>query len=678
MTASPHPRATTPSGAARRRALAVGIIVLAALAAYHNSLRGGFVFDDHATVLDNASIRQLWPPTAWFSPPNEAGVAGRPVANFTFALNYAVSGFGVWSYHAGNLALHAAAALLLFGLVRRTLLRPALGARFGADSMPLALAAAVIWLVHPLATATVDYLSQRTELLAALCQLLVLYSFARATECHLLSDIVPKSLTSAAGQCHLLGDIRPIGQRRCWLGVSVVACALGMASKETMVTAPVLVLLYDRTFVAGSFREAWRTRRWFYASLGATWLLLAGLMASSRLPDRGIGFGLGVTWLDYALTECRAQLHYLRLALWPSPLVFDYGWDYVRDPQAAAVFVAGLIALIGAAAFAVWQGRIWGFAGAWFFLLLAPSSSVVPVIQQPVAENRVYLALAGVVALAVVSVYAAFGRRVWTVAAGIAVLGCTLTLQRNLDYADEISLWTDTVVKRPQNARAHSNLSAALLLAGQVDESLRHALAAIQLRPSYPDAHTNAGGALVQLGRAEEAVPHFEAALSRLPDSAAAHYNLANALLRAGQTDSALAHFETTLRLNPAQAQAHNDLGVALLQLGRTTEAIAHGAESIRLAPQSADAHYNFGNALAQGGQLPESIGQLRTAVRLKPDFAKAHNNLGAVLLRAGRAAEAIVMFESALRINPGYAEARRNLETARRAPPPKEKPPAR
>src|SRR5205085_3762936 len=121
------------------------------------------VLDDITTVTGNDSILQLWPPGAVLSPPNNAGIGGRPVANLTFALNYAIGGTQVGSYHVFNLALHACSALALFGVLRRTFLQPALRPRFGAAASGLALAIAALWAAHPLTTAVVDYVSQRTE-----------------------------------------------------------------------------------------------------------------------------------------------------------------------------------------------------------------------------------------------------------------------------------------------------------------------------------------------------------------------------------------------------------------------------------------------------------------------------------------------------------------------------------
>src|SRR4029077_15512000 len=125
------------------------------------------------------------------------------------------------------------AGLTLFGLVQRTLLRPALHPRFGADALPLALAVALLWTVHPLQTESVTYIVQRAESLMGLFYLLTLYCFVRSLD-------------------------SPAPNR--WQALCFAACLTGMATKEVMVSAPLLVLLYDRTFAAGSFRAAWQQR----------------------------------------------------------------------------------------------------------------------------------------------------------------------------------------------------------------------------------------------------------------------------------------------------------------------------------------------------------------------------------------------------------------------------------
>ncbi len=116
-----------------------------------------------------------------------------------------------------------------------------------------------------------------------------------------------------------------------------------MASKEVMVTAPLLVLLYDRTFVAGSWREAWRQRWPIHTALASTWLLLGFLVIASKLGERGVGFDGGVSSLSYVLTECRAVVLYVSRALWPHPLVFDYGWALSSGAAAAPYVLVSLV-----------------------------------------------------------------------------------------------------------------------------------------------------------------------------------------------------------------------------------------------------------------------------------------------------------------------------------------------
>jgi len=276
------------------------LVIAAGLLAYHNSFTGPFIYDDLPSILTNLSIRHLWPIWHALSPPHEGGITveGRPLVNLSLAVNYAFGGYNVWGYHVVNLAIHLLAGLTLLGVVRRTLLRPVLRERFGAAANELAVATAVLWTVHPLQTESVTYVVQRAESIMGLCYLLTLYCFIRGAESR-----------------------RP----GVWYGVSVVACGLGMASKEVMVSAPLMVLLYDRTFLSGSFREAWR-RRWpLYLGLAAGWILLGVLVASWQLPATSANAQrLGLSWRQYLATEPGVILYYLRLSVWPHPLCLDY------------------------------------------------------------------------------------------------------------------------------------------------------------------------------------------------------------------------------------------------------------------------------------------------------------------------------------------------------------------
>jgi tetratricopeptide (TPR) repeat protein len=373
------------------------------------------------------------------------------------------------------------------------------------------------------------------------------------------------------------------------------------------------------------------------------------------------------TW-TYALTECRALALYLKLALWPQPLVFDYGWAFVR--HAATIWPQALVvgALLTATTLALWRRPVAGFIGGWFFVVLAPTSSFVPVLHQPIAESRMYLPLAGLIAGGVAAAHLAASRRVNAPRLAVLVALALLVLARNAIYRDPLTLWRDTLAKQPLNARAHNNLASTLLDLKRHAEALPHALEAARLQPRYADAQVNIGAALAAAGRIAEAAEHYRTAIAFDPNYATGHANLGNALLLLGRPAEAQPHLETAIHLNPDLAQPHNDLGVLLLDAGRYEDSLVHEEIAVRLAPNEPNGHYNLGNACARLRRYPEAIAAYQNALRLKPDFAKAHNNLGVVLLLSGRAAEAVPCFEAALRYNPSHPEAPRNLEAARRA----------
>jgi tetratricopeptide (TPR) repeat protein len=626
--------------------LAAGLLVLAGLAAYHNCFSGPFIYDDAPAILDNPSIHHLWPLWGPFFPAHGEGltVEGRPMLNWSLALNYAISGTQVWSYHALNLAIHLLAGLTLFGIVRRTVraYRPEAALFIGWT-------AALLWIVHPLQTEAVTYVIQRAESLMGLFFLLTLYGFIRSAE---------------AGA--------PAGQKR-WAVLSVLACLGGMATKEVTATAPLLVLLYDRTFVAGSFGGAWRQRRKYYLALGATWVLLAALVASTGGNRSGsAGFGTGISWSAYALTQFPAIVTYLRLAVWPHPLVFEYGtfWVTAADawPYAVAVLAllgGTLLLLFGPRSRQRWGpgGQAVGFAGAWFFTILAPTS-LTPGTTQMIVEHRMYLPLAALTVLFALGVDALVrrGRPAAAAAVGLAVALGAATAERNRIYHTELSLWEDTAARRPENSRAHGNLADALISAGRTDDGLAQFAVALRLNPADAVANNNYGIALAALGRGDEAVGRFQTAVRSKPRYARAHFNLANALVRAGQFDPAIAAYRAAIALQPDFASAENNLGNALMHLGRIDEAIAHFQNAIQQEPDFPEADYDLANALAQAGRGAEAIPVFEQALRLRPDYAEAHINLGIALVRAQRLTEAVAQFRTGARLAPDSADARFNL----------------
>ncbi len=600
--------------------LAAGLIVLATVAAFSNNFAGSFVFDDHAAIVENPTIRHLWPIWPTLCPPRHGEtVTGRPLLNLSLAINFAISGERVWSYHAANLAIHILAALLLFGVLRRTFLLPVMRDRWGAAALPLASVIALLWAVHPLQTESVTYTVQRAESLVALFYLLSLYCFIRGA--------------SAA-------------KARFWHMGAVLACLAGMATKEVMVSAPLIVLLYDRTFCAGSFREAWRRRYGLYLCLAATWLLLGWLVISTGNRGGSAGFGVRMSCWAYLGTQFGAIVHYLKLCVWPYPLLFDYGQGTAQGVMEIAPYAILVGVLVVATVVAVWRWPKVGFLGAWFFTILAPSSTVVPVATQTIAEHRMYLPLAAVICGLVAGGFLA-GR--WLVRRGkisllaSQVMGGALTLlagvtlgiltfQRNVDYRSDLAVWEDTAAKAPKNARARYNLGVSLAGRGQVDKAMANYRKALEIKPDYADAHYNLGTLLAGRGQFDEAIVEYRDALKVSPNDAKAHGNLGLALKERGQLDEAIAEYRKVLELNPNDAKAHGNLGLALKERGQLDEAVAEYRKVLELDPNDEKTHNNLGVALAGRGQFDEAIAEYRDALKINPNDANAHGNLGSAL----------------------------------------------
>jgi protein O-mannosyl-transferase len=658
------PAKNSSHGSFRTTGLACAVIVLAALAVYYNSISGPFIFDDWPAITQNLTIRHFW--SALSPPHNGSGVDGRPLINLSFAVNYALGGLRVWSYHATNLAIHILAGLTLFGIVRRTLQQPMLSKRFGEASLPLAFAVALLWTVHPLQTESVTSVIQRTESLMGLFYLLTLYCFIRGMEAGKSRAESQESRGTPAS-----GSGLSTLSSRLWFSASIISCLLGIATKEVMVSAPLIVLFYDRTFLAGTFREAWRRRGGWYLGLFGTWLVL-GFMLVCMGGTRGqaAGFGLRITPWAYALTQCRAIVLYLKLVVWPHPLVFDYGTNVVKGAAAVAPQALVLILLVAGTICMLRFRPVLGFVGMWFFAILAPSSSVVPLVGQTMAEHRMYLPLAAVIALIVLGLYAWLGRRSLIIfAAAAAGLGW-LTIQRNKDYRSDLAIWSDTVAKCPGSARAHYNFGAALAgVPGRLLQAVFEYEEALRIQPNYPGAHNNLGCILATIpGRLPEAIDHFEQAFRLAPDYATARNNFGIVLYKNGRISEAIDQFKEAVRITPDFTEAHFNLGIAFGQAGRIPEAIFQFEEVVRINPDYPEAHENLGIALGQAGRMPEAIGQFEEAVRIAPEDAAAHKNLGIALGKVGRIPEAMAQCKEVLRINPDSADARAFLEKLQKA----------
>ncbi len=528
------------------------ILTCSILLAYANSFRGTWIFDDYTYILHNLQLRDLWPPSY---------LAGntRPLLFLTLALNRALSGTAIWSFHAFNLAIHIASTLLLYGLVRRSLLLPRLAPEFAKHSHLYAFTAALFWGLHPLTTMAVTYIWQRGESLCALFYLLSLYAVVRS---------INAARTPA------------------WQAVAVIACVAGMCTKEVMVSAPLTALLYDLVLVSGSFSAFRRSRLRLHLMLMAAWLVFGALVvfdASQFHSSLGVGFGsLIFTPAEYARTMPGVLLHYLRLSVWPDQLCFDYAWPPTENIRDAIVPGLAVILLLLLAARGLLRQRPWSIPLAAFFLILAPSSSVMPMPDAAV-EYRMYLPLAAVLILLTTGAgrligiffqHAPLPPRTGRLA-GLLILSIALALgactaQRNTVYASKLRLWDLTARQRPNNPRAWHNLGIMLL------RKHEYAQAELAFRQSL---------------RVQERLHAHARTLARargkhmVVDNAQTYYELGLSLLMLNRPQEAIAVLQHAVSISPNHAEAHYVLAQALADLGKREEAVRHARVSLRLAP---------------------------------------------------------------------------------------------
>lgn len=654
----------------------LAVIAIAIIACYSNSFSGVFLFDDATGIVENDSIRTLSPVTL-FTPPAETTVSGRPVVNVTFGLNYAISGLDTWSYHGLNLLIHVLAAWALFGIVRRTLRMPRLADRFGRHADALAFAIALLWAIHPLQTESVTYLVQRAESLAGLVYLAVLYAFIRMLT------------TSRANR---------------WGWIAVGLCAIGMLCKEIVATAPFVLLAFDSIVYSGERPiELLKRRRQWYLPLVAT-IAIAVIIVLVNPRGSSAGFGLEKlpTPLEYAASQPGVILHYLQLTFWPSSLCLDYDWPVATSQAAIAIpssIVLGILLIVCAAAIRRYPAS---FLGIWFFAILLPTSSFIP-IADLAFEHRMYLPLAAPIAIVVLCTYRLItsgerstqtrrGPLELTAVCGVAVavsLGIR-TFDRNRDYASAEGMWADVITKRPLNARARFNRAHALYEQGHIDAAMAGYRDALRIAPNYARAQSKLGALLCRENRTEEALELLLKATTLAPNQATYHYNLGIALASLGRDADAEAAYNRCIELDAHNADAYYNLGNIALRRRDYDAAAAAYAKAIDVRPEHVRANYNLGGiyqvrgdprraaalfdrafaaAMHEGenqrlkGRLVEAADAFQAATQVRPDSADAHYELACSLRDIGNFEAARFEATAAARLRPSMQSAARLLK---------------
>ncbi len=636
---------------------AVLLLALLAILVYVNSLKNGFVFDDLALIGGSSRIKHIG------NLPSILGLTGqkayRPIRTASYAIDYFFFGKNPAGYRAVNISLHVVNGGLLFFLFR-TLLR---------DPRP-ALLGAILFVVHPIQTESVAYISGRRDVLFALFYLAGFASYVRYRETERLRHLF------LAGFAYLLS----------------------LLSKEMGITLPVLCFCYDvvRSMptregsslltpwqaVSEGVRSALRRQKALYAVGGAVLLFALWYYTYYRNPSytrKLYGGGLGPT----LLTSARIFVHYLKLLVFPATLNADYsGNAFPVSHSLADARVIFALLILGGALWGIYrllaEDRWGAFGGIWFFVTLLPVSQIVP-HHEMVAEHYLYLPSAGLFLTAAVllerGLALATERHKVAILAGFALVIASLgvrTIVRNRDWRDSRTLWTKTLSAAPGSARAHINVGQLALRQGRSSEAYRHFLEATRIEPNNAINRDNLGIVLLRHGLLDEAEQQFKEALRIRPQAVKSKTNLGLVYFNRGQLEQAENQFRAALnpegprrlRLRKGfKAMILNDLGIVLVLEGKNKEAEESFKEATRVAGDIPDAWANLGKLYLKKGLPEEAIAQLATAIRLNSSDARFHYMLGEAYYQKGEKELATLQLLKALSLRTEFPEARALLQ---------------
>lgn len=666
----------------------LGVLCVLGLIAYWNSFDAPLVFDDFLTIQRNANVRfgdYLRDSFLW----------SRSLLFATFALNYIVSGQEVWGYHLVNLLLHLLNGILIFFIAEKIFLKtPALVDRVRI----FAFLAAALFVVHPIQTESVTYVSSRSELISTFFYAAALLIFIYWPE-------------------------QKIGFTFSWLIVLIFL--LGLGGKETVISLPAALFLYDFVFIShGSFREM--LKRWRFYMTFALAAAGAGYYIATRLLVGAIGSAPGhLPPYQYLLTQFRAIATYVRLVFVPVNLNLDYDFRPSASILEPAVFasLAFILFLIGLGWYYRRTQPIFSFAIFWFFLTLAPTSSFVPILDV-FFEHRLYLPMAGVClafpllidhAADFVSKSFTFRTPPLATCAVILIVFTIATVLRNQVWRDEVRLWSDIVAKSPHKMRPYNALAMSYYKRAQYDNAVEVINRGIQNAPADIYAFRETRGNLyLKLRRYDEAVQDFTA-MCREKASAFNYNNLGVAYLykwndlkstrsqvspeefvqkRNGILGAASESFIKSLEYDPNNIWAMDShLNVmfdwekaesleaellaatskpnfrTLYLLGKLywlkndfARADQYLERAEKLNADQKLVFYNHGYALDMLSQTDRAIQKYAMALRLDPTFIEAHHNIALLYMKKREYATALDHFSEVLRMDPNHASTHVNM----------------
>ena len=618
--------------------IAAAFLVVLTIAAFWPVFGHDFIaYDDEQYITSNFRIQSgitkasvIWAFTSSYAS------NWHPLTWISHMLDYRLFGPKPLGHHAENLLLHTLNVLLLYFVLKRM-----------TKSVWKSAFVAALFAVHPLHVESVAWAAERKDVLSTFFWMLTMWAYVVYAE-------------------------RP---RLKWYLLTVLFFGLGLLSKPTLVTLPLVLLLLDywplgRTAKSKNARSGWGLV-WEKMPLFA--MSAASSAATCIAQQKG---GAMIRSLDQLTIGIRAAnalvayVTYVGKVFWPRNLTIFYPHPGNTIPEWQVVGAFVVLACITILALGLGRRHPYLTVGwLWYLITLVPMLGLIQVGKAAMADRYTYVSLIGLFIMLVWGVPQLLPRLVTVsprllVAPSLCVIAalvvCTWIQLRY--WRNGMTVFSHALAVTTRNDMAHIQVGNHLFRHGKTAQAIRHFSEAIAINPYSDRAHNNLGSAYAKQGKVKEAIAEYDAALDLKPRNAITHYNLASLLAKQRRIDDAIEHYTKALQSQPDYPEALASLAYLLERQGKTDEALENYAKVVRLVPNGAEAHYRYGVALAKAGRLDDAVAQYSEAVRIKPKFAEAYYNLGNALARQGKADDAIPAFRKAVESKPDHADAHFNL----------------
>ena len=577
------------------------LIIILGFLVYGNSLQGKFLWDDEYLIKYNTYLRsfsnipKIFATDIGYGSGRQFGFY-RPLQMFTYVIDYSLYKLKEWGYHLTNLILHILVSICVYIFFNLLYKRPR-----------VSLVASLLYLVHPLNTAIVSYISGRADSMLILFMLLAFIFYVR--------DINKPAIWSYS--------------------LILVSYALALLSKEASFIFPVLLLLYHY-----SFKKETDVKRFIaVVTMTLVYVLIRITLLAHIILTGPHTIGGTTTALQRLPGFFAAMASYAGILLIPMNLRMGRGmmlFDFF-DPQViAGMFI--LIALVWACLYFKKKRGIEFFGLMWFFITILPVSNIYP-LNAYMAEHWLALPSIGIFLIAGDAIDRVYSKprlkflALLIIGVMIISYGC-VTAKQNAYWKEPIAFHARNLKFSKNNIKSMTDLARQYEYVGKREEAIELYKRAIELDPAFPIPYNNLGYLYHNMGRDDDAIPLYEKAIESDPRYPDALNNLAVVYHTRGKYDEAIALYKRAIEANPNFEGVYCNLGVLYMSMGKNEEAMDAYKKAVAINPSFENTYYNMGVLYVQMGKPEEALEMYKKTLELNPEHPQANNNIATLYFK--------------------------------------------